>query len=128
MIDEERALATKLGLDAVYIDEDSIPEKEDMARVEENRRKMALVKEERESQMYTMKENIVTLLDCLGMDRKATVLDGEDIFDSLKLTNLTFSNQAYMKVFIRPHKNKYLIYMYAKSESAGKMKKYNMKP
>merc|ERR1712096_482421 len=89
LIEEERALATKLGLDAVYIDEDSIPEKEDMAKVEENRRKMALVKEERETQMYTMKEHIVTLLDCLGMDRKATVLDGEDIFDSLKLTNLT---------------------------------------
>jgi len=91
LIDEERALATKLGLEAVYIDEDSIPEKEDMARVEENRRTMALVKEERETQMLTMKEHIVTLLDCLGLDLKGTlssVLDGEDIFDSLKLTNL----------------------------------------
>ena len=92
MIDEERAIATRLGLEAVYIDEDSIPEKEDMLRVEENLKKMVRVKEERETHMFTMKEQIVTLLDCLGMDLNATtlssVLDGDDNFDSLKLSDL----------------------------------------
>ena len=92
MIEEERAIATRLGLEAVFIDEDSIPEKEDMLRVEENLKKMVRVKEERETHMFTMKEQIVTLLDSLGMDLNATtlssVLDGDDNFDSLKLSDL----------------------------------------
>lgn len=92
LIDEERAVASKLGLDAVYIDEDTIPEKNDMIRVEDNLRKMIRVKEERETHMFTMKEQIVTLLDTLGMDLNATtlsnVLDGYDEFDSLKLSDL----------------------------------------
>eukprot|EP00092_Neocalanus_flemingeri_P014462 GFUD01015606.1.p1 GENE.GFUD01015606.1~~GFUD01015606.1.p1 ORF type:complete len:767 (+),score=188.47 GFUD01015606.1:174-2303(+) len=92
VIDEERALAAKLGLQAVYIDEDTIPEKEDMQQVEESLRKMVRVKEERETHMFTMKEEIVTLLDCLGMDLNATtissVLDGEEPFDSLKPSDM----------------------------------------
>ena len=85
-------MASKLGLEAVYIDEDTIPEKEDMQRVEDNLRKMIRVKEERETHMFTMKEQIVTLLNALGMDLNATtlssVLDGDDEFDSLKLSDL----------------------------------------
>merc|ERR1719318_2243864 len=92
LIDEERALASRLGLEAVYIDEDTIPEKDDMQRVEENLRKMIRVKEERETHMFTMKEQIVALLDRLGMDLNATtlssVLDGDDEYDSLKLSDL----------------------------------------
>merc|ERR1719318_499583 len=92
LIDEERALASRLGLEAVYIDEDTIPEKDDMQRVEDNLRKMIRVKEERETHMFTMKEQIVFLLDKLGMDLNATtlssVLDGDDEYDSLKLSDL----------------------------------------
>eukprot|EP00092_Neocalanus_flemingeri_P033507 GFUD01036425.1.p1 GENE.GFUD01036425.1~~GFUD01036425.1.p1 ORF type:complete len:760 (+),score=195.12 GFUD01036425.1:167-2281(+) len=92
VIDEERALAAKLGVEAVFIDEDSIPEKDDMHRVEDSLRKLVLIKEERETHMFTMKEQIVTLLECLGMDLNATtlssVLDGEEHFDSLKVSDL----------------------------------------
>eukprot|EP00092_Neocalanus_flemingeri_P022714 GFUD01024634.1.p1 GENE.GFUD01024634.1~~GFUD01024634.1.p1 ORF type:complete len:780 (-),score=195.56 GFUD01024634.1:138-2267(-) len=92
VIDEERALAAKLGLEGVYIDEDTIPEKEDMQQVEESLRKLVRVKEERETHMFTMKEEIVSLLDCLGMDLNATtlssVLDGEEPFDSLKPSDM----------------------------------------
>ena len=92
MIEDERALAAKLGLDAVLIDEDTMPEKEDVARVEESLKKMIRVKEERETHMFTMKEKIVTLLDTMGMDLNATtlssVLDGDDNFDSLKISDL----------------------------------------
>eukprot|EP00092_Neocalanus_flemingeri_P033506 GFUD01036424.1.p1 GENE.GFUD01036424.1~~GFUD01036424.1.p1 ORF type:complete len:760 (+),score=195.92 GFUD01036424.1:167-2281(+) len=92
VIDEERALAAKLGVEAVFIDEDSIPEKDDMHRVEDSLRKLVLIKEERETHMFTMKEQIVTLLECLGMDLNATtlssVLDGEEHFDSLKPSDL----------------------------------------
>eukprot|EP00092_Neocalanus_flemingeri_P004203 GFUD01004521.1.p1 GENE.GFUD01004521.1~~GFUD01004521.1.p1 ORF type:complete len:794 (+),score=179.39 GFUD01004521.1:244-2382(+) len=92
VIDEERALAAKLGLEGVYIDEDTIPEKEDMQQVEESLRKLVRVKEERETHMFTMKEEIVSLLDSLGMDLNATtlssVLDGEEPFDSLKPSDM----------------------------------------
>merc|ERR1719318_2016059 len=92
LIEEERALASKLGLEAVYIDEDTIPEKDEMQRVEDNLRKMIRVKEERETHMFTMKEQIVALLDRLGMDLNATtlssVLDGDDEYDSLKSSDL----------------------------------------
>ena len=92
MIDEERALATKLGLQAVDVDEDTIPFQEDISRVENNLRRLAKVKDEREIQVFTMKEKIITLMDKLGMDMNATtlslVLDGDDRLDSLKPDDL----------------------------------------
>eukprot|EP00092_Neocalanus_flemingeri_P018419 GFUD01019934.1.p1 GENE.GFUD01019934.1~~GFUD01019934.1.p1 ORF type:complete len:724 (-),score=194.61 GFUD01019934.1:76-2247(-) len=83
-IDEESVLADELGMETVFIDEDTIPEEEDMQRVKENLRKMIRVKEERETRMFTMKEQIVTLLECLGMDLNTTILG----LDSLKLSDL----------------------------------------
>ena len=54
--------------------------------------RMVRVKEERETHMFTMKEETVLLLEMLGMDLNATtlssVLDGEDFFDSLRLSDL----------------------------------------
>ena len=92
LIDEERSLAAKLGLESIYIDEDSIPEREEIKRVEDNMTRMVRVKEERETHMFTMKEGTVLLLEMLGMDLNATtlssVLDGEDLFDSLRLSDL----------------------------------------
>jgi len=92
IIEEERTLAAKLGLEAVMIDEDTIPEKEDISKVENNLRNLVRVKEERETKMFTMKERIVALMDTLGMDMNATMLslalDGEEELDSLKLSDL----------------------------------------
>jgi len=92
MIDEERALAVKLGLEAVDVDEDTIPSQEDISRVENNLRRLVKVKDEREIQVFTMKEKIITLMDKLGMDMNATtlslVLDGDDRLDSLKPDDL----------------------------------------
>ena len=92
MIEEERTLADKLGLEAVRIDEDTIPEKEDIIRVEDNLRGLIRIKEERETRMFTMKEHIVALMETLGMDMNATMLslalDGEEELDSLKLSDL----------------------------------------
>jgi len=92
MIEEERTLAAKLGLDAVKIDEDTIPDKEDIKKVEDNLRSLSRIKEERETRMFTMKEHIVALMEKLGMDMNATMLslalDGEEELDSLKLTDL----------------------------------------
>ena len=66
------------------IDEDTMPEKEAVAQVEDSLKKMIRVKEERETHMFTMKEKIVLLLDTMGMDLNATtlssVLDGDDNF------------------------------------------------
>ena len=45
LIDEERSLAAKLGLESIYIDEDSIPEREEIQRVEENMIRMIRVKQ-----------------------------------------------------------------------------------
>ena len=92
LIEEERTLAFKLGLEAVRIDEDTIPDKEDITRVEDNLRGLTKIKEERETRMFTMKEHIVAIMETLGMDMNATMLslalDGEDDRDSLKLTDL----------------------------------------
>merc|ERR1711909_67685 len=92
MIEEERTLAAKLGLDAVRIDEDTIPDKEDIKKVEDNLRSLSRSKEERETRMFTMKEHIEGLMEKLGMDMNATMLslalDGEEELDSLKLTDL----------------------------------------
>jgi len=92
LIDEEKSLACKLGMECVMIDEDTIPEKEDIQKVQDNLRTMTRVKEERETHMFTMKEEIVHLLEKLGTDMNATtlssVLDGEDTLDSLKPVDL----------------------------------------
>ena len=48
MIEEERSLAVKLGLDAVKIDEDTIPDKDDIDRVQDSLQRLVRVKEDRE--------------------------------------------------------------------------------
>jgi len=92
LINEERMLAIKLGLEVVGIDEDTIPNKADVGKIKESIRNLVKVKEERETLIFTMKEKIVTLMETLGMGANAStlslVLDGNEPLDSLKLDDI----------------------------------------
>ena len=92
LIEEERALAQKLDMLPVFVAEDTIPDEIVKFKIEENVRKMILVKEDRELKMFKMKEQVVDLLDTLGIDMNATslsaVLDGGGLCNSLKPSDL----------------------------------------
>jgi len=88
LMEEEKALAQKLDMLLVVVDEDAIPDEDLKFKIEENIRKMNLVKEDRELRMFKMKEQVVQLLDTLGIDMNATslsaVLDGDSMGYSLR--------------------------------------------
>ena len=99
LLNKERSLAKALGEETLGVDESKIPSTATMRRVELKVEELGLLFEEREEAMFAIKEEVIHLLDVLGLDLNATSVEemfivNQEQFESLQYQDMESARQT----------------------------------
>ena len=99
MLDKEGSLAKTLGVKTLEVNSRRFPDAATVKRLEKQVEELTRLSEEREEEMFAIKEEVVHLLDVLDLDLNTTSIEemlivNQEQFDSLRSKDVESARQT----------------------------------